>query len=758
MKKKKLRLRYKKQRVVLSDVLPYELPITFTNRYFYRFLVKNGVKYSINPLDLSQCQLSWNAEISVGAKQILDLLFSPKNGSVISCEKNCITIKSEHNIPFTYRIQHKRGKFRELAVIHPADQIKMVSFYDKYKSLMLYYCQQSRFSLRHPHAVACYFFYRDRLHRTLLGKRSDDVELFFNEYENLKTFFSYKQFTQIYRFYDDYRYQRAEKKFANLQKFDVQSCFNSIYSHSIAWATNGGKEIYKQSFIPNDGSFGLVWDNFMQKMNYNETNGIVIGPEFSRIFAEVIFQYVDSCVERDLLNKGYRWNVDYECYRYVDDYFFFYNDDQVLAAANESFACHLNEYKMSISKEKTEHFSRPFITPISRAKLAIDQLIKDQVKITFEKDDINSEEDDEAKDIDEKLEKESETMHLLSLTKERVEKAVNRKYSLYFRSAFFNSSFQSILKTYGVEAKDVLNYTLARMSTKVERTLKKYDSIYRELSLVSKVKGVSPEVIRDATKKRDKMEYELSRFLLSLLDSSFFIYSFNRQLNATLKLISLLNSIIIYLNNDYHEKYADSDLKNADVIIKRFSEDTRAIVFKKIQDEISVVFQCSHYLPETQLETLYFLITLRSMRSKYHLPAAAIEDYLNVKIDGAGKKVFPPMNALTITLFLYYFGNSKKYQELQKYIIDKACTLISSTRVAYRKRTAEVVMLLLDLLSCPYISKEAKLQVGKSFGLSFKATKNIIKYFKPGRYMFTNWKRLNITKELNAKISQEVYA
>lgn len=758
MKKKKLRLRYKKQRVVLSDVLPYELPITFTNRYFYRFLVKNGVNYSIDPLNLSQGKLSWNAEISVGAKQILDLLFLPKGGSVMSCDKNSIIVKNEHNIPFTYRIQHKKGKFRELAVIHPADQIKMVNFYDKYKSLMLYYCQQSRFSLRHPHAVACYFFYRDRLHHTLLGKRSDDVELFFNEYENLKTFFSYKQFTQIYRFYDDYRYQRAEKKFANLQKFDVQSCFNSIYSHSIAWATNGGKEVYKQSFIPNDGTFGLVWDNLMQKMNYNETNGIVIGPEFSRIFAEVIFQYVDSCVERDLLNKGYRWNVDYECYRYVDDYFFFYNDAQVLEAANESFARQLNDYKMSISKEKTEHFSRPFITPISRAKLAIDQLIKDQVKITFEEDDINTgKEDDEAKDTDKEFGKEQDTMHLTSLTRERVKKSVKKRYSLYFRSAYFNSSFQDILKTYNIEAKDVLNYTLARMSNKLELTLKKYDSIYRVLCLASQVKGVSSEVIEEATKKRDKMEYELSIFLQGILDSSFFIYSFNRQLNATLKLVGLLNIIIIYLDNDYHEKHVNSDKKNVKVIIKRFGEDTRVIVFKKIQDEISVVFQCNHYRPETQLETLYFLITLRSMRSKYHLPAAAIEDYLNVKTDGE-TKVFPPMNALSITLFLYYFGNSKKYQELQKHIIDKACMLISSTKESYRKRTAEIVMLLLDLLACPYISKESKRQVGQSFGLSPQSTRNIMNYFKPGRYMFTNWKRLNITKELNAKISQEVYA
>lgn len=43
MRRKKIRLKYKKERVLFSDVLPYELPFIFSNRYFYRFLVKNGI-------------------------------------------------------------------------------------------------------------------------------------------------------------------------------------------------------------------------------------------------------------------------------------------------------------------------------------------------------------------------------------------------------------------------------------------------------------------------------------------------------------------------------------------------------------------------------------------------------------------------------------------------------------------------------------------------------------------------------------------
>ena len=120
----------------------------------------------------------------------------------------------------------------------------------------------------------------------------------------------------------------TEKRFERLYKFDIQSCFDSIYSHSFTWAVSGGKEEYKKHLNGKAKSFGDDWDNIMQKMNYNETNGIVIGPEFSRIFAEIILQYIDKKVKQTLLVAGYNFNEHYCCYRYVDDIFFYYNDEK----------------------------------------------------------------------------------------------------------------------------------------------------------------------------------------------------------------------------------------------------------------------------------------------------------------------------------------------------------------------------------------------------------------------------------------------
>lgn len=61
-------------------------------------------------------------------------------------------------------------------------------------------------------------------------------------------------------------------------------------------------------------------------------------------------------------------------------------------------------------------------------------------------------------------------------------------------------------------------------------------------------------------------------------------------------------------------------------------------------------------------------------------------------------------------------------------------------------------------MACPYLNDDEKEEVGKSFDLKPEERKNLLFYFKNGRYMFTNWNKLNVAKELNAKISQEVYA
>lgn len=738
MRRRKIKLKYKKERVLFSDVLPYEMPFIISNRYFYRFLVRNQIQ-------IKDGRLIWGKHLDAGALDILAFLFSTDKATLESNGAlNLNGNKKLIKIPFNYRILHKPTKSRVLTLIDPVNQMQMVDFYERNRSLLLYYTNLDRFSLRHPSKVACYFYYKDRLHHTLLGRKTDKVELFFHEYENLRTYFSYERYSNIYKFYEDYRYQRAEKKFQHMLKFDIQSCFDNIYTHSISWAVGGGRDSYKEHYSSNDNTFASEWDKLMELMNYNETNGIVIGPEFSRIFAEVILQHIDNRVTEELRKKKYIFNRDFVCYRYVDDYFFFYNDDAVRDFALVAFTNYLKEFKLNISSEKTKLYERPFITEITRAKIELDKLIDDALKYH---DAENTEEEPEDSIDEQANENEEETEQKIS--KEAIEQAVNDKSFIHFNASAFNKNYKAIQVSMNVASKDIINYSLARISRRLESTLKKFDKTFKVLCKAASIKG-SEDYSEDLEQVRIKKEKMLSRFLLGVLDSVFFLYSTNKRVNTTLKVLMILHQIIIMLDNDY---IVDG------IRIPRFSDYIRDFVFKKIQDEIGLVFQTSKLNENTQLETLYFLVILKELRSKYDLPPYILELYLGVERDDKGVVVhYPQVNAISIIILLYYFGNREKYSQMKDDLLQKVYSLYEQKSVELRKQTTELRVLALDLLACPYIEVASKKKIAGYMMIPNDSLILILRYFKRYKFMFTKWTGVDVTKELNAKISQEVYA
>ena len=260
-KYKKEKIKYNHNRPLLSDVLPYELPIIFSNRYFYRFVSKLNIKIVLK--DNGKFEITYKDNLSNAQKEIIKLLFNTKNPQSL----NLITI------PYNFKILHKEDDFRELTIIHPINQLLLVWLYNEFKELIKYYCSISQFSIRKPHKVAKYKIRKDSLFDKLKAKDENNeiIEESGKEYENLKTFFTYKKYSNIHKFFESYQYQRAEKKFNAMFKFDVSKCFDSIYTHSISWAVLN-KNIVKESIAKkntNEQTFSDIFDKFMQNLNYN---------------------------------------------------------------------------------------------------------------------------------------------------------------------------------------------------------------------------------------------------------------------------------------------------------------------------------------------------------------------------------------------------------------------------------------------------------------------------------------------------------
>ncbi len=328
-----------KSRILLTEVLPYEVPIPFTNLGLYRF--------SKRPK----------------SERVPGLVNEILTGRDTSCL-----------LPYDYQIIKNFDKNRTLSIMHPQVQLMYVDFYSNYDSLIINLCSKSRASIRYPSKVASHF-YQKSTHTQKKKLKDSGVEVEKSPFETdiaySSSYFTYKDYDFLYKFYDSYKFHRIEKKFKKLLRIDIANCFPSIYSHSIAWAVKG-KEFAKRN--TRTSSFENKFDKLMQWSNYNETNGIIVGPETSRIFAEIILQKIElrviSKVESSL---GLKIDKDFAICRYVDDYFVFSNDFKVSDEIKKEFVEELKYYKLAINDSKTEKIEIPFITGITIARIELEQ-------------------------------------------------------------------------------------------------------------------------------------------------------------------------------------------------------------------------------------------------------------------------------------------------------------------------------------------------------------------------------------------------
>lgn len=374
----RVRIRSDETRFLLSDILPYETPACFSNRGFAAFIKlarRSGVSFSLND---KKMVIKLPKQVNVVLHDILCILFGlKKSGATTKLEEMSVATE-----PYQFEVFARGGKMRVLSIVHPAAQLKAMLFTEKYKDLVIYYCGRSVYSIRRPVAVAKMKFVNDKTHLLpgLVDRdRASRIEMESLELECLKSYYRYKDFQNIHRFYESGRHHKLEKKYKRLARLDIANCFDSIYTHSIPWAVYG-KDFVK-AHLKFGSSFSDDLDKLMQSMNYNETHGIVIGPEFSRVAAEIILQRIDLDVERGLGEAGLVFKRDYEILRYVDDYFVFFNKDEHFEQIHSALSSALHEYKLSLNEAKKIIEPLPKATPLSIAKKEISKLVDETFSI-----------------------------------------------------------------------------------------------------------------------------------------------------------------------------------------------------------------------------------------------------------------------------------------------------------------------------------------------------------------------------------------
>ena len=365
-------------RVLLSDVLPFEVPPNFSNARLYRFIRDNRVKTQDGNLEWRDGDPLVEKELRV-LFEIPSAKLSLFNGHTRSLSIVNRSGELAYTVALGFEALRPNGELRVLSVPHPRSQVLVAEFYENHWSSILQHANNSPVSLRRPVRVARYTNVKDRLHRRLLrawAVGSPEVED--REERTLRTYFVYRRHTNAFQFYDSRSFQELEQRYPATGKADVSKCFRSIYTHSIAWATHG-KRYTKDNLGGRGGamSFAEAFDHLVQKLNFNETAGLLVGPEFSRLFAEVILQAVDRDLLGQLKSIGYQFGRDFEIRRYVDDYFIFASRPQVREAVMAALSSSLLKFNLHLNDGKSESADGPSITPVSVAKLRIRQLMSD---------------------------------------------------------------------------------------------------------------------------------------------------------------------------------------------------------------------------------------------------------------------------------------------------------------------------------------------------------------------------------------------
>jgi hypothetical protein len=245
--------------------------------------------------------------------------------------------------------------------VHPRAQLNFADFFRDNSDIVVYYCSLSPASIRAPEKVANSFYLKNE--DSKYDYKSFDIETIDAEInrKHASSFFSYRGYNRLHKIFNSERFTELEKRFKFFWMIDVANCFDSVYTHTVSWATKGKEEAKKN--VGYDSQFCSKFDRLMQRSNNNETNGIAVGAEVSRVFAEIIFQDADVRIIKRLNDfYGLSYGVDYIFFRYVDDFFIFSVSELFCSNVSGCISDVLAEYNLYLSDSKFEKLSRPFET------------------------------------------------------------------------------------------------------------------------------------------------------------------------------------------------------------------------------------------------------------------------------------------------------------------------------------------------------------------------------------------------------------
>lgn len=647
-------------RAIITDTLPFDLPIIINNEGFYDNSMKEDRGYATGFFE------------------------------------KIIESKLDKSDPIEFNISKGSDSVRKLSLPHPSIQYHMSKFYEQYSDLICYYTSLSPISIRSPFKKSStYYKGASFLESKYKGDNIERDETDFSHKHSI-SFFKYNGFNRIYKFFSSGKYYQLEKKYPVFWCMDVSKCFESIYTHSISWATKS-KEIIKQDGITTiDAMFGQRIDTLMQKSNKNETNGIIIGPEFSRIFAEIILQDVDLKCIKKLEDVGLEFKKDYEVCRYIDDIFIFAKNEHITKVIFDRFSDELRKYNLHVNESKTKKYTRPFVTSKSRTILKLNEEINKLSQSLYNTIDGNVE--------------------------------LTNVYSHFNISNRFIDKIKSICIDTNSTYNDVSNYVISSLEQRVRKLVFLFEMESEEDEDVLNYRYIEPED-----------ERSLYRILLVFINIIFHMYSVSH---------SVTSSYVVSRCCLVATKFLD-DIKSD------YSLSLKERIFCHIID-FAEIYQSSQRDGHLPLEIINLILITTEFGDENEYEYQFSEHFLDKLFfsESGGISYF---NAVSL---MYYIKRFPIYRELHRKLnkavkkkIDK-CTSFSKSSSDFHLAMDMICCPYIDnkdrSIMLNNITKVSSIQINKA------DINDALAYFEANPW-FVNWKRINLFNLLEKKLLKSVY-
>lgn len=306
--------------IILTDMRPVELPMIFTLKIFYDYLINKKIQFKIT-----------------NCKQFID--------------------NKWHATPLKFYVLKNDFSFRELSLPNPLSMIEAVYFIENYQNDIINCMDRSYFSIRkHEKNHDLNFVNKEKqkiLYTNLSEKQMNNLNL-----EASGNYFKIYPFQRLSSFYNSEYWFSLIGKYNYFEKVDINKCFDSIYTHTFNWVI-AEKPIDSKQFKNNN--IYSVLDQILQNFNGSITNGIIVGPEFSRMAAEILLQRIDEEVYFDLNNEKYNLKDDYDVIRFIDDIYIFSKNKEIADKIFEIYRSKLNFYQLKFNDMKRINGELPYI-------------------------------------------------------------------------------------------------------------------------------------------------------------------------------------------------------------------------------------------------------------------------------------------------------------------------------------------------------------------------------------------------------------